>query len=210
MKEYKSYFKKFWYFIWEDDSVWSWIVNVILAFILIKFIVYPGLGFTLSTTHPVVAVVSESMEHLGNYDEWWDNGGSWYLENGISKKDFKSFKLRNGFDKGDIIILKGKSMKDIEVGDIIVFQTLKPDPLIHRVVKKWKENSVYLVQTKGDNYATNKKSIKGYDNQGYYIDETRISEEQIIGEALFRIPLLGYIKILFVALIDLTIQITTA
>ena len=52
---------KVWYFIWHDDSVWSWIVNIILAFLLIKFIVYPGLGFLLETEYPVVAVVSGSM-----------------------------------------------------------------------------------------------------------------------------------------------------
>ena len=59
----RAFLKKAWHFIWEDDSVLSWLVNIILAFVLIKFIVYPGLGFILQTTHPVVAVVSESMEH---------------------------------------------------------------------------------------------------------------------------------------------------
>jgi signal peptidase I len=62
-KELKKLWKKVWYFVWEDNSVWSWIVNIILAFVLIKFVVYPGLGFVLTTSHPVVAVVSGSMEH---------------------------------------------------------------------------------------------------------------------------------------------------
>ena len=69
MKNFKRTWKKIWYFIWEDNSIWSWIVNIILAFVLIKFIVYPGLGLILSTSHPVVAVVSESMEHNGNFDD---------------------------------------------------------------------------------------------------------------------------------------------
>ena len=61
-KKTRKQLKKIWYFIW-DDSIWSWIVNIILAFVLIKFVVYPGLGFLLNTSHPVVAVVSSSMEH---------------------------------------------------------------------------------------------------------------------------------------------------
>ncbi len=62
-RKFKKLLKKIWYFIWEDDSIWSWIVNIILAFVIIKFIVYSGLGFMLSTSHPIVAVVSGSMEH---------------------------------------------------------------------------------------------------------------------------------------------------
>ena len=85
-REFKKLLKKTWYFIWEDDSIWSWIVNIILAFVLIKFIVYPGLGFVLSTSHPVVAVVSESMEHNMEFNEWWEQNKDWYIENGINKE----------------------------------------------------------------------------------------------------------------------------
>ena len=68
---YPSKWKGIWYFIWEDNSLLSWIVNVILAFVLIKFIIYPGLGLLFSTSYPIVAVVSGSMEHQGNFDTWW-------------------------------------------------------------------------------------------------------------------------------------------
>ncbi|MEK6943043.1 MAG: signal peptidase I [Nanoarchaeota archaeon] len=197
MAKSRHYWKKFWHFIWEDDSVWSWIANVALAFILIKFIVYPGLGFLLQTTHPVVAVVSESMEHDASFDLWWTNSNSWYVSNGISKDNFEGFKLKNGFNKGDIIILKGKNPANIKVGNVIVFWSTKKDPIIHRVVKKWEENGNYHFQTKGDNYKTNPSSIKSI-----FLDETDISEEQIIGTAAARIPLLGYIKIWFVQIID--------
>ena len=70
---HKDTAKNVWKFIWEDDSIWSWMLNIILAFVLIKFIVYPGLGLLLGTSYPVVAVVSESMEHNEPFDEWWDN-----------------------------------------------------------------------------------------------------------------------------------------
>lgn len=197
MAKGNHYWKKFWHFIWEDDSVWSWLANIALAFILIKFIVYPSLGFLLQTTHPVVAVVSESMEHDAAFDGWWANANSWYVANGITKNDFDGFKLKNGFNKGDIMILNGEKPADIEVGNVIVFWSTKKDPIIHRVVKKWEENGHYHFQTKGDNYKTNPSSIKGI-----FLDETDISEEQIVGKAVARIPLLGYIKIWFVQIID--------
>ena len=196
MGKKKPTFKRIWKFIWEDDSIWSWVVNIILAFVLIKFIVYPGLGFVLSTSHPVVAVVSESMEHNGNFDDWWQNSNKWYAGNEIIKEDFVEFPMKNGFNKGDIMVLKGKEPQDIKIGDIIVFWSQKGDPIIHRVVKKWQEGSAYYFQTKGDNYKTNSVSIKNA-----ALDETRISQDQIIGNAIARIPLLGYIKIWFVELL---------
>ncbi|MBI2557832.1 signal peptidase I [Candidatus Woesearchaeota archaeon] len=197
MGSFRKRWKKVWHFIWEDNSIWSWIVNIILAFVLIKFIVYPGLGFLLKTSHPVVAVVSESMEHNGNFDGWWQNSAKWYTESGISKEKFEAFPLKNGFNKGDIMVLKGKNPEDIKIGDVIVFWSAKRDPIIHRVVKKW-HNDTYYFQTKGDNYMTNKESIKSA-----FLDETKIRQEQVVGNAVFRIPLLGYIKIMFVELLNI-------
>ena len=194
-KKVKKVLKGIWYFIWEDNSILSWLVNVVLAFILIKFIVYPGLGLLLSTSHPIVAVVSESMEHNINFNQWWDKNGQWYLKNGIEEEDFSQFSLKNGFNKGDIMVLIGKKPQDVNIGDVIVFRNSRPDPIIHRVVKKWKDNSDYFFQTKGDN---NRESIKNGS-----IDETNINQNQIIGKALFKIPILGYVKIWFVEILKL-------
>ena len=33
----------------KEDSILSWIVNIILALIIVKFLLYPGIGFLLST-----------------------------------------------------------------------------------------------------------------------------------------------------------------
>ena len=197
MDGYMKALKKAWHFIWDDNSVWSWIANIAIAFVLIKFLVYPSLGFILSTTHPVVAVVSESMEHNGNFDKWWKGAQKGYT---ITKDDFMKFPLENGFNKGDIMILKGKKPENIRVGDVIVFwssgispQTGNREPIIHRVVKKWDENGVYYFQTKGDN---NPASISNA-----YLDETKVSQNQVVGNAVLRVPLLGYIKIWFVDII---------
>ena len=194
---YKPALKKLWYFIWEEDSIWSWIANLAIAFVLIKFLVYPGLGFLLQTSHPVVAVVSESMEHGSNFDAWWDKANGWYGQNGISNDDFREFSLRNGFNKGDIMVLKGKNAEKIKVGDVIVFWSAKRDPIIHRIVKKWQEGETYYFQTKGDNYRTNPSPIKNP-----LLDQTRVSEDMIVGNAVLRIPFLGYIKIWFVDMVS--------
>tara|TARA_Y100000310_G_scaffold342435_1_gene445689 strand:- start:2700 stop:3371 length:672 start_codon:yes stop_codon:yes gene_type:complete len=218
-KKFKKLIKKTWHFIWEDDSIWSWIANIIIAFILIKFIVYPGLGFVLSTSHPVVAVVSSSMEHktvsscidgdckytmCGNVyeerkffelDEYWEECGSWYIDNtDIDENEFSGFSFKNGFDKGDIMFLKGANVENIEAGDTIVFRSDRKDPIIHRVVKKSEDDGIYF-QTKGDN---NEGSIKSK-----ALDETKIGEDIIIGKAVFRVPFLGYIKIWFVEFIEI-------
>ncbi|MFH2028310.1 MAG: signal peptidase I [Nanoarchaeota archaeon] len=202
--EFKKLLKKTWHFIWEEDSLLSWIVNIILAFILIKFIVYPGLGFVLGTTHPIVAVVSGSMEHNQNFDDWWYANEAWYTDKGITKDDFQSFIFKNGFNRGDIMILKGRDASKIEEGEVIVFISSRDrpraDPIIHRVVKidKTGQGALYF-QTKGDN---NPSSINLCDQDGC-LHELDIRSQQVIGNAIFRIPFLGYIKIWFVELIQL-------
>lgn len=201
---FKKNWHKVWYFIWEDDSWASWFVNVILAFILIKFVVYPVLGLLFSTSHPIVAVVSGSMEHDGDFEEWWASKAvcdrticsqaEYYSREGIGKGDFKQFPFKNGFNKGDLMILYGTEPKNIGVGDVIVFVADRPDPIIHRVIeKKYAQGSgeeyVYQFFTKGDN------------NAGSFYFEKEITEDRYIGKAALRIPFLGYIKIGFVSLL---------
>ncbi|MFH1210031.1 MAG: signal peptidase I [archaeon] len=182
--------KKIWKFIWHDDSLLSWIVNVVIAFVLVKFVIYPGLGLLLGTSHPVVAVVSNSMEHNGNFDQWYQEKGEWYITfRNYSKDEMKEWKLHNGFNKGDIIVLK--SGKNINIGDVVVFKGNSNNPIIHRVVNKWIEDGKTYYQTKGDN---NNDSFP-------QLGENKISQEEIIGKAMFKIPFLGYVKIIFTEII---------
>jgi hypothetical protein len=189
-QDWKKTAKRVWHFIWDEDSIWSWLVNVVLAFVLIKFIVYPGLGFLLATTHPIVAVVSGSMEHDGS--SWWAGQQLYYQQFNISEKEFQTFRFKNGFNKGDIMVLIGKNPSDLGVGDVIVFNGGRSDPIIHRIIKKWSENGNLFFQTKGDH---NQMSMAGL--------EQKIPESQVIGKAVVRIPYLGYIKIWFVDLLRL-------
>ena len=186
-------FKKIWHFIWEEESLLSWIVNIILAFIIIKFLLYPGLGLMLGTSYPIVAVVSSSMEHDVGFDEWWQDNENFYSKFNITKTEFSEFKFKNGFSKGDIMVLRGSYPENLEIGDTIVYQSGRPDPIIHRIINARQEGSNIIFQTKGDN---NIAQIISTD-----LDETNINENAIIGKTVFRIPLLGYIKIMFVALV---------
>jgi len=200
----KQHGKKAWNFFWNEDSVSSWIANIIVAFIVIRFIVYPVLGAALGTSFPIVAVVSESMEHglhknilcgqkfdqfHDSFDNYWDICGYWYEEKGITKEQFSKFKMKNGFNKGDVIILSRANINNIKLGDILVFQANKPQPIIHRTIKIWEENGKTYYQTKGDHNSNSIASGLG---------EDKISQERIYGKSILRIPYLGWMKILFV------------
>jgi signal peptidase I len=184
--------KKIWDFLWKSDSIWSWIASFILAFLIVKYLVYPGLGLILGTGYPIVAVVSGSMEHNGlDLDEWWELNGDWYERNNISLEEFRNFKFKDGFNKGDIMVLVGENPQNINIGDILVFESNLDNPVIHRVIKKWEESRMYHFQTKGDN---NRDS-------GSALGELDISEDRIVGKAVFRIPYLGWLKIIFSSLL---------
>lgn len=178
----KKTLKRIWHFIWEDNSALSWAVNIILAFILIKFLVYPGLGLAVSTPSPVVAVVSGSMEHDAAFNDWWASHSAFYESLNITKAEFSSYRFSNGFNKGDLMLLRGKPPAELRVGDTIVFIG-NSEPIIHRLVSKTEKNGRYYLSTKGDN------------NEKQHPYEIAFPEDKLIGQAVIRIPLLGYVKI---------------
>ncbi|MBS3151608.1 signal peptidase I [Candidatus Woesearchaeota archaeon] len=201
--------KKLWWFIWKDDSFASLLVNILLAVVVIKFVIYPVLGLILGTSFPVVAVVSCSMQHDAtncwadcylkgggdfNYcisreknlcgkniqGEYWSVCGEWYGENGITEEGFKGFQQSNGFKIGDIFVLR--KAKDIKIGDVIVYDNkISNAPIIHRVVGA-KEG---YYQTKGDH------------NSAMFSFENKVEREQVHGKVLLKIPYLGWVKVIF-------------
>jgi signal peptidase I len=204
-----------WDYIWNGEGALSWVLSIVVAFIIIKFLIYPLLGLVLGTGYPVVAIVSGSMEHdiamtngvpaiCGkqfqdtdnlNYDEYWHHCGEWYEERSIDKETFRDFSFRNGMNIGDIIVLRNPGADKIKLGDVIVFiQPKNPivEPIIHRVVnititKKGK----YVFQTKGDHNADS----NNVDHPLKYLNEYEVTEDQLIGKSIARIPWFGYVKI---------------
>ena len=183
--------KKVWHFIWYDDSLASWLVNLVLAFVLVKWVIYPGIGLLFGTSYPIVAVVSGSMEHRGlSFDAWWNHSQSQYSPYSLSPAQFTMFPFKNGFNKGDIMVLRGIAPKAIKRGDVVVYESSQyNNPIIHRVVQIRDEEGHYTFVTKGDNNIA--------------ADGSPVTEEQIqrTGKAIFRIPYLGWVKIWFVMLL---------
>ncbi len=229
----KNPFKKFWYFIWYDDSFLSYVLNFAFAFLFIKYLFFPVLGFALNNDFPIVAIVSGSMEHkvvnsyvcgknldIGNknlnLNEWWNYCGNYYEKNyNLSLNDFSSFSYKNGLNIGDVMVLYGKKIENIEIGDVLVFEPQDKlengkslffntfGPVIHRVVAIHEENGQIYFQTKGDHNSDSVSEHKrsGFVNgiyQTYDFDdfETRIPQEDVIAVAVFRVPYIGYVKIL--------------
>ena len=177
----KGKLRKIWNFIWYDDSWLSWILNLIIAFLLVKFIIYPGVGLVLGTEFPIVAVVSSSMEHNSNFNNWWSDNDNFYRSWNITKEEFQDFRFINGFNKGDIMVLANP--EEIKNGDVIVYKTNRIQyPIIHRAI------STDPIIAKGDNNSRE--------------DNEKINKDMIDGKEILRIPLLGWIKIWFTELLN--------
>jgi hypothetical protein len=183
-----NFVSKFWRFL-NEDSWQSGVVSLILIVVFIRFIFFPTLSFATGSQLPLVVIESCSLYHDSGFDKWWNENGEWYESRGISEAEFSEFHHRNGLNKGDIIFVWGRS--DYEIGDIIIFQS-NPEsnaahPIIHRIVA---ENPY---GTKGDN---NEQQLTS-NNNIQKIDETNIPRDFIIGKAAFRIPLIGWLKLIF-------------
>jgi signal peptidase len=176
---YHEKLKKFWNFL-KEDSWQSLLVSVVLAFILIKFILFPTLSLVTGTSLPLVIVESCSMyHHERGFEKTFTS--SVYSDYEISIEDTSNWIFKNGFAKGDIIFVVAP--RDLKVGDVIVFNGGTTNPIIHRLIYA---NETYT--TKGDNYITNK---------GVGSFEQKIHSDQVLGKAVFRIPYLGWIKLIF-------------
>ncbi|UZE94037.1 MAG: signal peptidase I [Candidatus Pacearchaeota archaeon] len=187
MANIKSVLKKTWDFLWHSNSIWSWIVDLILVFLIVKFIIFPLFGLILCTPLPFVIIESHSMEHEGNFDSWFSLHGQWYLDNDITKEQVREWSWNKGLDKGDIIVVKGE--ESYELGNVIIFKIQEQaTPIIHRIVEVKSEDSEIVFETKGDH------------NDGQWPYEENIGEEQILGKAAVRIPKLGWVKLFFVEL----------
>jgi len=175
-------FRRFWKFI-KTDSWASLIVSLILAFLIIKFIFFPLLSLATGAELPLVIVESCSMYHANGMK--WVFQSSVYEDYNLSLDNAKNWGFTNGLNKGDIIFVVGTKAEDLKIGDIIIFEAGQMHPIIHRVISI---NDDGTVTTKGDNFKT---------NSGLLDAEKSIKPEQIIGKAVFKIPLLGWVKLIF-------------
>ncbi|MBU2497182.1 MAG: hypothetical protein KJ767_03940 [Nanoarchaeota archaeon] len=174
---------KFWNWLWNSNSLLSWLVSLLLAFVLVRFIFYPLLGLIFATSLPLVVVESGSMEHPGGFDTWWQTQESYYGDFGITGQAIQGWPFKVGLNKGDIMVIQGKDFEQLKVGDVVVFKPeFQNKAIIHRIVKVEDD----YIETKGDA------------NIGQISFEEKIKPEQIQGIAIARLPYLGWIKLFFV------------
>jgi signal peptidase I len=150
------------------------ILVTIVAVIVIFFGFWFGSQIVLNTNYPALAVASGSMCTLPgpNCDGW-------------------SHPFARTLHLGDLIIIQGVNAKDIYAapynesgssGDIIVFR--RGDELIvHRAIAKHVDNDGNISFT-----------TKGDGNSGP--DPVTVSQEDIIGRVVMRIPWIGHIALL--------------
>jgi len=190
---------KIWHFLWKDDSIWSWIVSLILAFIIVKFVFFPLLSLIFATSLPLVVVESGSMHHPGSFvgnvigsqdrfQLWWSQAGNWYTGRGITETEAENWPFKTGMEIGDIILVSGYGKP--EIGDVIIFNANQQHPIIHRIIDINGVDGELYYSTKGDN------------NSEQLIAEKDIPADALIGKAILKIPKLGWIKLGFVKLIQ--------
>ena len=158
--------KKIWNFYWKDNSLLSYIFFIIVTYVAFKFILFPSFLF-ITGLSDIVAIMSNSMEHSG-FEEYYYY--DYFNSNNFTNDQVNEFSHSNGLYVGDVILVKPND--SYEIGDVVVFLSpLYPDKLVHRIV------SLDPLMTKGDN------------NPVSYEFDKNITH--IIGEAVFRIPLIG-------------------
>ncbi|MCJ7429082.1 MAG: signal peptidase I [Candidatus Nanohaloarchaeota archaeon QJJ-5] len=148
----------------------------VLTMVFLAFGLYQTAGIFLNTDVPIVTVVSNSMAPQ--------------------------------FERGDIIVVHGTPFEEIEAdpdqGDVIVFRSeLMNMPIIHRVINRTEDT----LETQGDandgqlKFCRSSTSIYRAPRQGCPSDEEtinieqNITEDQVLGEKIATVPMLGYIKL---------------
>ncbi len=119
-------------------------------------------SYLANPKHPIVSVTTGSMLPIYN--------------------GFQDYEYSEMYPfRGDILLIRKVPIEDIQVGDVIIFDTPQvDDPVVHRVVAKWQVNGTYFFKTNGDNRV---------DPDSWEI----VGEENIIhGVVVFRIPHVGW------------------
>ena len=161
------------YKLGEIDIMAYVYLGIIAALLLNKAL---GLGFLLNTDLPVVAVVSDSMTH----DSLVEKNHYQFLEKnlGYSREEVDSWPIKNGFLKGDVLVVRGVPKEDLKVGEVVVYDIKGQNtPIVHRIVKMEDDQ----LTTKGDH------------NPSFDPWEPT----KIHGKAILVIPYLGWPKLIF-------------
>ncbi len=162
------------------EEIKEWAVWIGLAVIL-SFVIGNVLNIALGNTTPLVAVMSGSMVH----DATLESSHYSYLSGlGFSRSDIDAFPLKGGFNKGDVLVIKGERQETLKIGDVIVFNAPGAHyPIIHRLIGVQKDSAgAAHYRTKGDHNPQADPWLTPY--------------KQVQGRAVLRIPFIGYAKVI--------------
>lgn len=127
-----------------------------------SFLIYFILQVSLNTQTPMVVVISGSMEpniHKGDL----------LFLGGIEAEEIKEGTIED--KDGDVIVYDARGLWD----------GAPDEPIVHRVIDKWENESGYYFLTKGD--------------ANSFPDKAPVPEDRIIGVVVGRIPYIGWVKI---------------
>ncbi|MFX1257799.1 MAG: hypothetical protein ACFFAN_08070 [Promethearchaeota archaeon] len=126
--------------------------------------------------------------------------------------------IKVGEENGDILILKGAKYFYEKGYDPIFWNNLPDDiPIIHRAIDKIKIDNKWYFKTKGDNNLVadgGYKFVNDTDEDDDYIlieyNDSKviyISETQVLGVVIFKIPYVGYLSIYFPIILTFVIGV---
>lgn len=180
--------KELLYITFKEESVEGYILFLIFAIVLFKWIIPFFSKILLGTDMPIYVIVTPSMEHK-DLERINQTFYRYFKERNISIEEFP---FKNGLNKGDVVLVVGKNPKQIKVGDVVVFVPRgSKSVLLHRVVEK-ECNTKCFFTMKGDN--------NPFSLNYSFLSEVDVPEENIKGIVVFRIPYIGYPKVILVEL----------
>ncbi len=133
----------------------------------------------------------------------------------VEKKNSSNIKV--GFNEGDILVIQGPDYYyENGLNPIFFNNLLNNTPIIHRVVGKIQKNEKYYFLLKGDNNLLVDgayKLINSSEDYSYFFieynksDAIYVSEDEVLGVFIFKIPYIGYLKIFFPYILIFVISI---
>jgi signal peptidase I len=183
-KDVKYFLKKAYNFLWKEESLLSYAVFIIIAFVLLRFVAFPAFLYVTNYAD-VAAVISTSMQHSELTDHTFNE---WLRFNGFSEEEVAEWPYLDGLNVGDVIAVRAMPAGEIKPGDIVLFYTDRGQ-VIHRVMYVKQVGNEFFYTTKGDA------------NPQISTVETDIPYSEIKGELVWKTPYLGYPRVLLSYLI---------
>jgi len=189
----------------------DWTLQILYA-LLLAYLTICIIGLFTGTSKPVTIVVTGSMIPNVNIGDLLIIGApkniettEVYIDENISGKDIRSY-LTPIFVNGNVSQVSiGDKIYNLNINaDVVVYySSIVNKDLVHRAVLKLSANDGIFYLTKGDNIETN--FMLDEDCEFVYgpylitdacLYKTAIPEKEIQGKMLFRIPYIGYVKVI--------------